>query len=110
MGSAIPEVDTKARSEGKLIAFKDANPDFTKMYDKLVALGAFEFIRSGKLKVGDTVSFEIEYDFNEDINRDNKAAGRTEALVITLKVGDQTIGFLNYSDEYLGVKELRERI
>ena len=114
MSSAIPEVDVAQRAQGLLVDFDVTHPGFTTLYNVLRDSGAFDYIRKGKLSVGSKVTFEIDNDLNQTIERDNIANGRPSALVITLKSGEQTIGFLNYisekGDNYLGVAELRDRI
>ena len=65
---AIPQLGIDQAKQGQMVPFNEAmrakSLDFDKIYNYLKDSGAFEYINSGQLKVGDTIEFMIDPSFN----------------------------------------------
>lgn len=71
---AIPELHIEASKEGDFRPFdvvvseREPGADFAEIYNYLRDNGAFNYVNSGKLKVGDTIKFMIDPEFEASVN------------------------------------------
>lgn len=70
---AIPEIHIEASKEGDFRPFdvvvseRESGVDFSTIYNYLRDNGAFDYVNSGKLKVGDTIRFMIDPEFEASV-------------------------------------------
>lgn len=70
---AIPELHIEASKEGDFRPFdvvvseRESGVDFSTIYNYLRDNGAFDYVNSGKLKVGDTIRFMIDPEFEASV-------------------------------------------
>lgn len=111
---AIPEVHIDDARNNDTTPFKDSKNsggDFTAIYDYLESNGAFKYVNSGKLKVGDTIYFMVDPTF-VDYKGDT---GTTIFMVVKDDKGNyQVIGSLDSSEDsvkrFAGLKELETEV
>lgn len=105
---AVPELHIEASKEGDFRPFdvvvseREPNVDFSSIYNYLRDNGAFSYVNAAKLKVGDTLGFMIDPDFND----------HTIFLVDTRN--NQIVGSIDESDasvaRYKGLEELIKKV
>lgn len=105
---AVPELHIEASKEGDfrpfdvVVAEREPNVDFSGIYNYLRDNGAFSYVNAAKLKVGDTLGFMIDPDFND----------HTIFLVDTRN--NQIVGSIDESDfsvaRYEGLTEVINKV
>lgn len=111
---AIPEVHIDDAKNNDTTPFKDSKHsggDFSAIYNYLEDKGAFKYVNSGKLKVGDTVYFMVDPTF-VDYKGDT---GTTIFMVVENgKDNYQVVGSLDSSENsverFAGLKELETEV
>ena len=108
----IPELHIEATKEGQFVPFneevkrRESGVDFDVLYNFLKDSGAFDYINTGKLKIGDTIKFMIDPNFSG-----NPDGSTIIFLVATGKDGtEQIVGNIptgkRVSSRYAGLTEL----
>ena len=115
---AIPEAHIAAAQEGSIVPFAEealrrGEGDFHIIYNHLKDSGAFEYVNSGKLSVGDEIIFVIDNSFEEKVKDESWHTSPT--IFMAVKSGDkiQLVGSLdqgNSINSFVGLSALTERI
>lgn len=105
---AVPELHIEASKEGDfrpfdvVVAEREPGVDFSSIYNYLRDNGAFSYVNAAKLKVGDTLGFMIDPEFND----------HTIFLVDTRN--NQIVGSIDESDSsvarYEGLEEVIKKV
>ena len=106
---AIPQLGIDQAKQGQMIPFNEAMQakglDFDKIYNYLKDSGAFEYVNSGQLKVGDTIEFMIDPSFNTNtIFMVTKKADNTYQVIGSLQETAEKVA------EFEGLSTLQKEI
>lgn len=63
---SLSEYDLGSIDNQTYLKLCDLHPEFKPLYDKLVSYGAFDYVREGKLKVGEKLNLMIDPEFEEE--------------------------------------------
>lgn len=113
---AIPELHIEASKDGDFRAFdivvkEKEGADFSEIYNYLRDKGVFEYLNSGKLKVGDDIGFMIDPEFEKKV--EGQEWHKAPTIFLINKKDGQIVGSLDEGSSitnFEGLAGLEERI
>ena len=113
---AIPELHIEASKDGDFRAFdvvvrEKEGADFSAIYNYLRDKGAFEYLNSGKLKVGDDIGFMIDPEFEKKV--EGQEWHKAPTIFLINKKDGQVVGSLDEGSSitnFEGLAGLEEKV
>lgn len=113
---AIPELHIEASKEGDFRPFsvvvseREPGVNFSKIYEYLESNGAFDYVNSGNLKVGNTLRFMIDPEFEASV--EGEAWHKEPTIFIVTKDG-QVVGSIDEGSSiasFEGLEQLAKKV